>query len=154
MNYGWRCRPVLELLLIFDLFSTEELKMVNQKYVKAHLATPKQRQALQPIADLLKNGDEIEIKLISGDVAVPLQGCIFKVFNELVQGLVSGSAVSVSCSDGRMTMPDAIELLGVTKKELLELVEWRIIPCEIVGNHRRFLVADLLNYLRTCRKKD
>jgi len=127
--------------------------MVSQhRYVKAHLATPHQREELQPILTLLENGGEI--KLVSDGVEVLFQGCILGVFKEIVQNLSSGLAVAVSYSDGRVTMREAHEYLGMTKQELLELIEQQIIPCEIVDGHRRFRVADLLNYLRSCRQKD
>lgn len=125
--------------------------MVNQKYVKAHLATPKQREELEPIAELL---EEENILLTDGDTRIPLQGCILKVFREVVHRLRAGLAVSVSCSDGTVTAAEAIELLGITEKDLLDLVEWQIIPCEIIENHRRFSVSDLLDYLRSFIRKD
>jgi hypothetical protein len=127
--------------------------MIKEKYVKAHLATPKQRLELQSIAELLKQGGESGVKLMDGDTEIPLQGCILKVFTEIVQNLESGLAVSVTCSDGMMGMAEAKEFLGISKKELLQLVDWQIIPCKKIDNNHRFLVTNLLDYLRSGRNK-
>lgn len=127
--------------------------MIKAKYVKAHLATPNQRLELRSIAELLKHGEQSGVKLMGGDTQIPLQGCILKVFTEIVQNLESGLAVSVTCSDGMIGLANAQEFLGISKKELLQLVEWQIIPCKKIDNNHRFLVTNLLDYLRSGRNK-
>jgi hypothetical protein len=123
----------------------------QHRYIKAHLATPRQREELQPILQLLQ--DSAEIKLKSDNTEVLLHGSILGVFKDIVENLSSGLAVAVAYSDGGVTMREAHEFLDITKEELLELVEGQIISCEMVDGHRRFKILDLLNYLRNCQKK-
>lgn len=85
--------------------------------------------------------------LVSADAEeVDLPEQLFDVLKRVASELAAGRGVSVMPRDMRLTTQQAADLLGISRPTLIRLLEDQRIPFELVGRHRRVLLADLQRY--------
>lgn len=78
------------------------------------------------------------------EVDLPEQ--LFDVLKRVAVELAAGRGVSVLPRDMRLTTQQSADLLGISRPTLIRLLEEGRIPFELVGRHRRILLADLERY--------
>ncbi len=78
------------------------------------------------------------------EVALPAQ--LFDLLRRVSGELAAGRGVSVLPRDMRLTTQQAADLLQISRPTLIRLLEAGRIRFELVGRHRRILLADLEAY--------
>jgi excisionase family DNA binding protein len=72
---------------------------------------------------------------------------------QVVEALSQGLAVTVAPRAQLLTAQQAADLLGVSRPTLVRLLEQKKIPFELVGNHRRVRLDDILRYREQRREE-
>ncbi|RFA10924.1 hypothetical protein B7R54_18205 [Subtercola boreus] len=70
---------------------------------------------------------------------------------DLLQRFAEGQSVVVGSTDALLTTSQAAELIGISATYLLRLANEGTIPVEYRGTHRRFRLADAMEYLEASR---
>jgi len=104
------------------------------EFLRAH-PTPTARVRICPD----DAGDETQ-------VVVPAEA--FRLFVEILAELANGNAVTVAPVHAELTTQQAANILNVSRPFLVGLLEDNKIPFRRVGNRRKVLLADLLEYKR------
>lgn len=104
-----------------------------QEYLQAHPATPAR----------LRLGDRSEDER---QVLVP--AVAFAVFAAILGELAAGHTVTIAPAQAELTTQQAADLLNVSRPYLIGLLEREEIPYRRVGNRRKVVLADVLEYQR------
>lgn len=112
----------------------EELAHVHD-FLAAHEATGRGAIAPRYFLAGAKPGDQVEI---------PEE--VHQVLRKVVDALAHGLAVTVAPQSTTLTTQQAADLLGVTRPTVVKILEQGGMPFRRVGNHRRVLLADVLDY--------
>lgn len=83
------------------------------------------------------------------EVVLPEQ--LFDVLKRVAGELAAGRGVTVMPRDMQLTTQQAADLLGVSRPTLIRLLEQGRISFQLVGRHRRILLADLERYREQAR---
>lgn len=75
-------------------------------------------------------------------VALPQE--IYDVLVTAVDALQRGMAVTIRPDSERVTTQQAADILGVSRPTVVRLVDSGALPAEMIGRHRRILLADVL----------
>ena len=82
-------------------------------------------------------------------IAVPIE--VRDAVRDLLQRFADGESVVVGSTDALLTTSHAAELLGISATYLLRLANEGTVPVEYRGTHRRFRLADAMEYLERSR---
>lgn len=82
---------------------------------------------------------------------IEFPGDLFDIIRQVAEFLASGQGVTVIPTDTQLTTQDAADFLGVSRPTLIKYLERDELPYEMVGRHRRVLLADLVAFQERAR---
>lgn len=82
------------------------------------------------------------------DTQIVVPSFVLSFFIEILAQVANGNAVTVAPVHAELTTQQAADLLNVSRPYLIRLLEDRKIPYRRVGNRRKVLLTDLLDYKR------
>ncbi len=109
-----------------------------RQYLKAHPARPARLR--------LGDGPGEEKQVL-------IPAAAFAVFAAMLGELARGQTVTIAPAQAELTTQQAADLLNVSRPYLIKLLESQEIPHRRVGNRRKVLFADLLDYKRRDDKR-
>ena len=97
---------------------------------------------------------EVQLQVRAGDKqtktdAVSIPASAFRMLVEILNQMAQGNAVTLIPVHAELTTQQAAELLNVSRPFVIKLIEDEVLPCKMVGTHRRVLFSDLMQYKRT-----
>jgi excisionase family DNA binding protein len=82
------------------------------------------------------------------DTQIVVPSFVLSFLIEVLAQVANGNAVTVAPVHAELTTQQAADLLNVSRPFLIKLLEDRRIPYRRVGNRRKVLLTDLLDYKR------
>ncbi|GAA1531517.1 helix-turn-helix domain-containing protein [Kribbella lupini] len=78
---------------------------------------------------------------------------LHRVLVQAVAALTAGRAITISPTVSKLTTQQAADLLGVSRPTVVRLIDAGELACERIGNRRKVLLRDLLEYRETRRQR-
>ncbi len=82
---------------------------------------------------------------------ITFPGDLFDIVRQVAEVLASGQGVTVIPTDTQLTTQEAADFLGVSRPTLIKYLERSELPHEVVGRHRRVMLADLVTFQERTR---
>ena len=82
-------------------------------------------------------GHEQAIELPAGAVALLM---------DILEAMAAGRGVTIIPENAELTTVEAASILNVSRPYLIKLLDGKVIPHRLVGNHRRILIDDVMAY--------
>ena len=130
--------------------------MLTNALLEHHLAVPDEATATQAadaveaLKRFLRQHPEVSasLSLAADDDGATLEipGHALRLLVDILAEIANGNAVAVAPVHAELTTQQAADLLNVSRPYLVRLLDERKIPHRRVGNRRRVLLTDLLNY--------
>ena len=129
---------------VFEYFDYHGL--MNEVFIPE----PKNQAAYGQILDMLGGAAPIDSEkqratlkgADGGEVVIPSE--LFHVLVNVVEALKAGQAISVAPLETKLTTQQAADQIGVSRPTLIKLANAQGVQFELVGNHRRISLRDLL----------
>ncbi len=77
---------------------------------------------------------------------IELPAPLYRALVQVAEALAAGRAVTIAPQTTTLTTQQVADLLGVSRPTVVRLVERGDLPAERVGNRRRIVLADALDY--------
>lgn len=75
-----------------------------------------------------------------------LPPAVFEAMQQVLAALANNQAISIVPTSMELTTNQAADLLNVSRRHVIQLVEAGKLPCRMVGTHRRIPLADALAF--------
>ncbi len=128
--------------------SVRELEVLNEQ--EAEQAA----NAVAQLTEFLRSHPTptTHVQLVSEDPAgvtqIVVPSMAFGFFVDVLAELANGNAVTVAPVHAELTTQQAADLLNVSRPYLIKLLDQREIPYRRVGNRRKVLLVDVMEYKR------
>lgn len=83
---------------------------------------------------------------------VQIPPSVHRLLLQVVDALNAGRAVTVAPQSMTLTTQQAADLLGVSRPTVVRLIDAQQLPAEMVGNRRRLVLTDVLEYREARRQ--
>ena len=131
--------------------------MSNTALLQHHLAVPDDATTAQAAVAIDTLGrflrhhpgvDTASVSLIADDNSATLEipGQALRLLIDILTEIANGNGVTVAPIHAELTTQQAADLLNVSRPYLVKLLDERRIPYRKVGNRRRILLADVIDY--------
>jgi excisionase family DNA binding protein len=123
---------------------------------------PEEQEQLATIASFLeahhsKTGERPERRyfLAGADEhdQIEVPEALHRVLVQAVAALTAGKAITISPTMPKLTTQQAADLLGVSRPTIVRLIDAGELGCERIGNRRKVLLKDLLEYRDARRQR-
>lgn len=94
------------------------------------------------------SGASVSLNADDTDTTLEIPGHALRLLVDILAQIANGNAVTIAPVHAELTTQQAADLLNVSRPYLVKLLEERKNPYRRVGNRRRVLLADLLEYKR------
>lgn len=84
-------------------------------------------------------------------VVVPQE--VVDLVGRVVASLHAGQPISVLPHDLKVTTQEAADLLGLSRPTVIKLINTGVLPCEMVGSHRRLAISDVIAFRNSRREQ-
>jgi len=81
--------------------------------------------------------------------SVVVPAAAFRLLIDILNQMAQGNAMTLIPVHAELTTQEAAEILNVSRPFVVKLIEDKLLPCKMVGTHRRVLFQDLIQYKRT-----
>lgn len=107
---------------------------------------PKEQEQIRELNRMLRLGPPALVGPGDEPERVELPEEIYSILKDVVRNMANGRAIMLVPQKQRVTTQAAADLLGCSRPHLVKLLESGAIPFERVGQHRRVMLQDLLEY--------
>ena len=131
--------------------------MATAALLEHHLAIPTEAvaaqaaEAVEELERFLRRHPDVAAALVSlaaddDDTTLEIPGHALRLLVDMLAQIANGNAVTVAPVHAELTTQQAADLLNVSRPYVVKLLDDEQIPYRRVGNRRRVLLADLLEY--------
>ena len=96
---------------------------------------------------------DLPVRVSVDDEVIELPATAVRLLKDLLAVMAQGRAVTLIPVDAELTTQQAADLLGVSRPFLVKQIEAGVIPCRMVGTHRRVSLSDLMAYKQEMDRK-
>ena len=121
---------------------------VTELSLRDQVTTEQAAEAAAALRDYLREHPASPTRLRLGESPGPIlvPAVAFALFAGILQELAAGHSVTVAPAQAELTTQQAADLLNISRPFLIGLLEKEQIPHRRVGNRRKILLPDLLEY--------
>jgi len=91
---------------------------------------------------------QLRIATDGAEESIALPAKAYQLLSRILREMADGNAVALVPVQAELTTQQAAELLNVSRPFVIELIQQQLLPCRMVGTHRRILLRDVMNYKR------
>ncbi len=121
-------------LKVPELYDSDEAHKVLEQLTESFGAAPRGRSHI--------------LRVSIDNEAVQVPAYLMDFFTGVLEEVARGNAVTVGGIDPELTTQQAADLLKVSRPYLVKLIDTDQLPHRRVGNRRKVLLADILDYKR------
>ena len=106
------------------------------------------RQSGQRLARFAERRRPLTLHVIDADQNQPIElpaGAV-KLLMDILETMAAGRGVTIIPENAELTTVQAAAVLNISRPFLIKLIEDRVLPCRLVGKHRRIRIEDVMTY--------
>lgn len=135
---------------------------MSAELLESQTYLPEEREQLATVASFLeahhsKTGELPRRRyfLAGADVhdQIEVPEALHRVLVQAVAAMTAGRAITLSPTLSKLTTQQAADLLGVSRPTVVRLIDAGELACERIGNRRKVLLRDLLEYREARRQR-